>query len=196
MWQTFGLPLSRTTTLVRPWSAARRKGPWYHDTPWEPSPQAVGGRRMEDVNRFARELADAIAAAVAEHPQVEACRERARAAGYEMRVTLEAVVGFVTREKGGALTKVQAPARAVPAQRALESLRTTAGSCARSASRQTRRRRSTTSQAAGFGLDRKGLWGFPQPFFCQLPTPNSNPQARACPRFADTLEVGSWKVCV
>jgi hypothetical protein len=75
---------------------------------------------MEDVNRFARELADAIAAAVAEHPQVEACRERARAAGYEMRVTLEAVVGFVTREKGGALTKVQAPARAVPAQRALE----------------------------------------------------------------------------
>ena len=40
---------------------------------------------MEDVNRFARELADAIAAAVAEHPQVEACRERARAAGYEMR---------------------------------------------------------------------------------------------------------------
>ena len=75
---------------------------------------------MEDVNRFARELADAIAAAVAEHPQVEACRERARTAGYEMRVTLEAVVGFVTREKGGALAKVQAPTRAVPAQRALE----------------------------------------------------------------------------
>ena len=75
---------------------------------------------MEDVNRFARELADAIAAAVADHPQVEACRERARAAGYEMRVTLEAVVGFVTREKGGALTKVQAPARVVPAQRALD----------------------------------------------------------------------------
>jgi hypothetical protein len=81
---------------------------------------------MEDVNRFARDLADAIAAAVAEHPQVEACRERARAAGYEMRVTLEAVVGFVTREKGekgekgAALAKVQAPARAVPAQKALE----------------------------------------------------------------------------
>ena len=31
---------------------------------------------MDDVNRFARELADAIAAAVAEHPKVEACRER------------------------------------------------------------------------------------------------------------------------
>ena len=37
---------------------------------------------MDDVvNRFARELADAIAAAVAENPQVEACREKARAAG-------------------------------------------------------------------------------------------------------------------
>jgi hypothetical protein len=53
---------------------------------------------MDDVvNRFARELADAIAAAVAENPEVEACRERARTAGYEMKVTLEAVVGFVTR---------------------------------------------------------------------------------------------------
>ena len=49
---------------------------------------------MDDVvNRFARELADAIAAAVAESPQVEACREKARAAGFEMKVTLEAVVG-------------------------------------------------------------------------------------------------------
>ena len=48
---------------------------------------------MDDVvNRFARELADAIAAAVAENPQVEACREKARAAGFEMKVTLEAVV--------------------------------------------------------------------------------------------------------
>ncbi len=65
---------------------------------------------MDDVvNRFAKELADAIAAAVAENPEVEACRERARTAGYEMKVTLEAVVGFVTRpqdkekEKGAAV---------------------------------------------------------------------------------------------
>ena len=37
---------------------------------------------MDDVvNRFAKELADAIAAAVAENPQVEACRARAREAG-------------------------------------------------------------------------------------------------------------------
>jgi hypothetical protein len=60
---------------------------------------------MDDVvNRFARELADAIAAAVAENPEVEACRERARAAGFEMRVSLEAVVGFVARgqDKSGA----------------------------------------------------------------------------------------------
>ena len=68
---------------------------------------------MDDVvNRFARELADAIAAAVAENPQVEACREKARAAGFEMRLTLEAVVGFVSRSQAGALAKVAAPARA------------------------------------------------------------------------------------
>jgi hypothetical protein len=67
---------------------------------------------MDDVvNRFARELADAIAAAVAENPQVEACREKARAAGFEMKVTLEAVVGFVNRSQSAALAKVVAPAR-------------------------------------------------------------------------------------
>jgi len=70
---------------------------------------------MDDVvNRFARELADAIAAAVAENAQVEACREKARAAGFEMKVTLEAVVGFVSRsQSSAALTKVAAPARVV-----------------------------------------------------------------------------------
>ena len=74
---------------------------------------------MDDVvNRFARELADAIAAAVAENPQVEACREKARAAGFEMKVTLEAVVGFVSRSQTSALTKVAAPARVVQPKRA------------------------------------------------------------------------------
>ena len=73
---------------------------------------------MEDVvNRFARELADAIAAAVAENSQVEACREKARAAGFEMKVTLEAVVGFASRTQSTALTKVAAPARVVSAQK-------------------------------------------------------------------------------
>jgi hypothetical protein len=57
---------------------------------------------MDDVvNRFARELADAIAAAVADNPEVEACRQRARDAGYEMKLTLEAVVGFVARSEAG-----------------------------------------------------------------------------------------------
>lgn len=56
---------------------------------------------MDDVqNRFARELADAIATAVAQSAEVESCRERARAAGFDLRVTLEATVGFASR--GGA----------------------------------------------------------------------------------------------
>ncbi len=50
---------------------------------------------MDDVvNRFARELADAIAAAVAENPQVEACREKARAAGAERTMLTERGVSF------------------------------------------------------------------------------------------------------
>jgi hypothetical protein len=84
---------------------------------------------MDDVvNRFARELADAIAAAVAENSEVEACRERARAAGYEMKVTLEAVVGFVSRaqlpektEKGTPVpAKVTATTKALVPRRAAE----------------------------------------------------------------------------
>jgi hypothetical protein len=78
---------------------------------------------MDDVvNRFARELADAIAAAVAENKQVEACREKARAAGFEMKVTLEAVVGFVSRNQAqpAALAKVATPARVVQPRRLFE----------------------------------------------------------------------------
>lgn len=76
---------------------------------------------MDDVvNRFARELADAIAAAVADNPQVEACRQKARAAGFEMRVTLEAVVGFMSRSSAGAVTKVATPPRLVPTRRSFE----------------------------------------------------------------------------
>lgn len=70
---------------------------------------------MDDVvNRMARELSDAIAAAVAEDPRIEACRERARAAGFEMKVSLEAVIGFMNRTTPGALAKVSsAPQKAV-----------------------------------------------------------------------------------
>ena len=77
---------------------------------------------MDDVvNRFAREMADAIAAAVAASPEVEACRERARAAGYEMKVTLEATVGFANREHHTrALSRVHAPARLIQARRGFE----------------------------------------------------------------------------
>src|SRR5262245_7480562 len=76
---------------------------------------------MDDVvNRFAKELADAIAAAIADNPQVDACRNRARDAGYDMRVPLEADVGCVTRSTGTAVTKVTTPARVLPARRNFE----------------------------------------------------------------------------
>src|SRR3990172_1451387 len=86
-----------------------------------PARRREGGSSMDDVvNRFARELADAIAGAVAENPQVEACREKARAAGFEMKVTLEAVVGFVSRSQTAALAKIAAPARTAQPRRSFE----------------------------------------------------------------------------
>jgi len=76
---------------------------------------------MDDgVNRFAKELADAIAAAVAENPQVEACRARAREAGFDMRVSLKAVVGVVSRNSDGAVTTITTPARQLPARKAFD----------------------------------------------------------------------------
>ena len=50
------------------------------------------------VNQLARELTEAMSAAVADDARVEACREKARAAGLEMRVTIEAVVTFVNSD--------------------------------------------------------------------------------------------------
>ena len=72
---------------------------------------------MDDVvNRLARELSDAIAAAVAEDQRVEAVRERARAAGFEMKVSLEAVIGFMSRTTPGTLAKIStAPQKAARA---------------------------------------------------------------------------------
>ena len=72
---------------------------------------------MDDVvNRMAKELSDAIAAAVAEDARVEAVRERARAAGFEMKVSLEAVIGFVNRTQPGAVARTAAPQqKALPA---------------------------------------------------------------------------------
>ena len=72
---------------------------------------------MDDVvNRMAKELSDAIAAAVGEDARVEACREKARAAGFEMRVSLEAVIGFVNRTQAGPLSRPALPAPVQPAQ--------------------------------------------------------------------------------
>jgi hypothetical protein len=66
---------------------------------------------MDDVvNRIAKELSDAIAAAVGEDARVEACREKARAAGFEMRVSLEAVIGFVSRTQSGMVARTALPA--------------------------------------------------------------------------------------
>ncbi len=99
---------------------------------------------MDDVvNRFAKELADAIAAAVAENPQVEACRARAREAGFDMRVTLEAVVGFVNRNNGAAVTKITTPARLLPARKAFDLTANDRASSARCASAPTRRSKET-----------------------------------------------------
>lgn len=56
---------------------------------------------MDDaVNRYARELIEAINAAVTNDPAVRECRDRARAAGIELELSLEAVVGV--KDGGGA----------------------------------------------------------------------------------------------
>ena len=73
------------------------------------------------VNQLARELAEAISAAVADDARVEACREKAREAGFDMRVSLEAVIGFVNRAQGTAPTPVKVTARrAAPAKLPLD----------------------------------------------------------------------------
>ena len=70
----------------------------------------------EVVNRLARELAEAIAVAAATDPKVEACREKSRAAGYEMRVSLEATIGYATRPNVTAVAKVSTARDAAPRQ--------------------------------------------------------------------------------
>jgi hypothetical protein len=73
---------------------------------------------MDDITkRFAKELAEAISAAAATDPRVEACRARARAAGYEMKVSIDAVVGFSSRSAGDA---PRAAAAVRPVARPLE----------------------------------------------------------------------------
>lgn len=83
------------------------------------------------VKQLARELTDAIAAAVADDARVEACREKARAAGLDMRVSLEAVVGFSDRSAGAGTAPAGRRPRAAPEmsandRRFLKSLRISA----------------------------------------------------------------------
>jgi hypothetical protein len=64
------------------------------------------------VNQLARELAEAINAAIGDDARVEAIREKAREAGFDMRVSLEAVIGFANRNAPAAAVKA-APSRRV-----------------------------------------------------------------------------------
>ncbi len=69
------------------------------------------------VNQLARDLVEAISAAVANDAHVEACRERAKAAGFEMRISLEAAIGFVSRADDASGRTVPG-VKALPAPRA------------------------------------------------------------------------------
>jgi hypothetical protein len=51
------------------------------------------------MNQLARELTEAVSSAVSNDARVEACREKARQAGFEMRVSLDAVVSFTSRDE-------------------------------------------------------------------------------------------------
>jgi hypothetical protein len=69
---------------------------------------------MDDtVTRLAKELAQAIRAAVAADPTVEACRAKARAAGYELHLAIDAEVGFANRAKGATVKVRRAGAGAI-----------------------------------------------------------------------------------
>jgi hypothetical protein len=71
---------------------------------------------MDDtMNRLAREMADAIAAAVNNDAQVQACRQRARAAGFDLQVSIEANIGFAPRAEGE-----PKPARPKPPRKPIE----------------------------------------------------------------------------
>lgn len=63
------------------------------------------------MNQLAQEMTDAIASVVAKDPAIEACREKARAAGLDMRVSLETVIGFADRGTAAAGEKSQAKTR-------------------------------------------------------------------------------------
>ena len=70
--------------------------------------------RVDSVmQQLARELSEAIAAAIAADPRIEACREKARAEGYELKLSLDASVGFVATAEGASTQRALAPRRSV-----------------------------------------------------------------------------------
>jgi hypothetical protein len=96
--------------------AAALKGRW-----WRHAVANGDDKGMDDVvNQLAKELADAIGAAVADNARIEACRAKAREAGFDLRVSIEAVVGFVNRTNGAAVTRITTPARLLPGKREYE----------------------------------------------------------------------------
>jgi hypothetical protein len=70
--------------------------------------------RVDSVmQQLARELSEAISAAIAADPRIEACREKARTEGYELKLSLDASVGFVAAD--GVVKTPQKRAAARPA---------------------------------------------------------------------------------
>jgi hypothetical protein len=70
--------------------------------------------RVDSVmQQLARELSEAIAAAIASDPRIEACREKARAEGYELKLSLDASVGFVATAEGATAARPAAPKKTV-----------------------------------------------------------------------------------
>jgi len=55
----------------------------------------------ETIKRLSRELAEAMSGALSQSADVQACHERAREAGFEMRVNVEAIVNFASRAPAG-----------------------------------------------------------------------------------------------
>jgi hypothetical protein len=70
----------------------------------------------EAASRYAQELIDAISAAIAVDPEVQACRARAKAGGFDMNVSIEAQVRAVDAGNRTALARTPA---ATPVRRLL-----------------------------------------------------------------------------
>ena len=74
----------------------------------------------EAVNRYAREFVEAISAAVANDVAVQAIRARARASGYELKVTVEAILSPVDSRESPDHARagvIPPPRRQLPAAR-------------------------------------------------------------------------------